>query len=52
MVFLRMQADFSVSGVVSLYSCCLIVIMWNVLNEASIEPPTHAAFFLCKAAVT
>jgi len=25
--------------------------MWKVLKEASIEPPTQAAFFLCKAAV-
>jgi len=47
-----MQAAFSVSGVVSEYSCCLIVIMPNVLNEDSIEPPTHAAFFLLKAAKT
>ena len=51
MVFLRMQDILSVSGYVSEYSYCLIVIIWNVLNEASIEPPTHAAFFLCKAAV-
>lgn len=52
MVFLRMQDCLSVSAFVSEYSCCLIVIMWNVLKLASMEPPTHAAFFLCKASVT
>ena len=47
-----MQEAFSVSGVVSEYSDCLIVIIWKVLKLASIEPPTQAAFFLCKAALT
>ncbi len=50
MVFLRMLEAFSVS--ISVYSEFLIVIALNVLKEESMEPPTHAACFLCKAAVT
>lgn len=50
-VFFNINEGFSMSSVLS-YSSFLIVISEKVLNEAIIDAPIHAAYFLCRSAYT
>ena len=48
-VFLRISVSLSFSAVFS-YSSLLMLISANVLKLASMDPPIHAEYFLCRSA--